>query len=72
MNKRAGIEGTISQGVRSHGMRRSRYMGIKKTHLQEVASASAINIYRLANWFNDKPLEKTRESAFYLLRPKAA
>ena len=70
--QRAGVEGTISQGVRNHGMRRSRYMGIRKTHLQEIASASAINIYRLANWFNNKPLEKSRESAFYQLRPKAA
>ncbi|MCA1605665.1 MAG: transposase, partial [Acidobacteria bacterium] len=32
--KRAGVEGTISQGVRAFGMRRSRYIGRAKTHLQ--------------------------------------
>ncbi|RPI86737.1 MAG: IS1182 family transposase, partial [Chloroflexi bacterium] len=32
--KRAGIEGTISQGTRSFGLRRSRYLGQAKTHLQ--------------------------------------
>jgi hypothetical protein len=31
--KRAGIEGTISQGVRSFGLRRSRYRGEAKAHL---------------------------------------
>ncbi len=36
--KRSGIEGTISQGVRAFGMRRSRYIGKAKTHLQHLAS----------------------------------
>lgn len=31
---RAGIEGTFSQGVRSLGLRRSRYDGLARTHLQ--------------------------------------
>jgi transposase len=39
--KRAGIEGTISQGVRRGTLRRSRYIGMEKTHLQEVATARA-------------------------------
>jgi transposase len=37
---RAGIEGTISQGVRAFDLRRSRYMGISKTCLQHLATAS--------------------------------
>ena len=28
---RAGVEGTVSQGVRAFGMRRSRYIGLAKT-----------------------------------------
>ena len=36
--KRAGIEGTISQGVRSFGLRRARYRGEAKAHLQHVAN----------------------------------
>lgn len=31
--RRAGVEGTISQGVRAFGLRRSRYRGLSKTHL---------------------------------------
>jgi len=43
---RAGVEGTISQGVRAFGLRRSRYIGIAKTHLQHLATAAAINLER--------------------------
>ncbi|MEO1401451.1 MAG: transposase [Cyanobacteria bacterium J06635_1] len=32
-NVRAGIEGTLSQGIRVFGMRRTRYIGLAKTHL---------------------------------------
>jgi transposase len=48
---RAGIEGTISQGVRAFGLRRARYFGKAKTHLQHVLTAAAINLVRLAAWF---------------------
>lgn len=63
-NMRAGIEGTISQGVRSVGLRRSRYRGQAKTHLQNVAIACAINLQRLTDhWSNVLPAQ-TRTSAF--------
>jgi transposase len=45
---RSGIEGSISEGVRAHGMRRSRYRGREKTHLQMVSVAAAINLVRIA------------------------
>jgi transposase len=48
---RAGIEGTMSQGVRAFGLRRARYFGKAKTHLQHVLIAAAINLVRLAAWF---------------------
>jgi transposase len=48
---RAGIEGTISQAVRAFGLRRGRYFGMAKTHLQHVITAAAINLVRLAAWF---------------------
>ena len=47
---RAGIEGTFSQGVRAFGLRKARYRGLEKTHLQELATATAINVGRIANW----------------------
>lgn len=70
-NKRAGIEGTLSQGIRSFGLRRSRYRGLDKTHLQQVASAAAMNLDRLAAWFAQRPHAKTRMSRFAALAPAA-
>jgi len=48
MNKRNGIEGTISELVRAHGARRSRYRGIAKNRLQTGFIAVAVNLKRLA------------------------
>lgn len=61
---RAGIEGTISQGVRAFGLRRARYRGRAKTHLQEVATATAINLARIDDWRQEVPLATTRCSRF--------
>lgn len=67
-NRRAGIEGTFSQAVRSFGLRRSRYLGERKTHLHNLVTAAAINIGRSIDWLNEKPREKTRVSWFARLR----
>ena len=48
--KRAGVEGTISQGVRAFDLRVSRYRGMEKTHLQHVFTALAMNVVRLFQW----------------------
>jgi transposase len=70
--KRAGIEGTISQGVRAFGLRRAKYIGLAKTHLQHVLTATAINFTRISNWLSEVPREKTRTSAFErLMQPIA-
>ncbi len=66
------MEGTISQGVRSFGLRHSRYWGLAKTHLQHLATAAAINLDRLGAWFEERPLSKTRISRFARLAPLAA
>ena len=60
--KRAGVEGTISQAVRVPKVRRTRYIGLAKTHLQHVATAAAINMARVFAWFSDIPVAKTRKS----------
>ncbi|MEV6984481.1 transposase [Sphaerisporangium sp. NPDC051017] len=65
---RAGVEGTISQAVRGHGQRRSRYIGLAKTHLQSVLTATAINLVRLDAWLTGTPLGPTRTSHFIGLR----
>jgi transposase len=65
--RRAGIEGTLSQGVRAFGLRRSRYRGLAKTHLQQVATAAAMNVSRLAQWWNGLRPIGTRCSTFAAL-----
>ncbi len=62
--KRAGIEGTISHGVRVMGLRRSRYIGLERTHLQHLATAAALNVVRSIAWFNGLPRAQTRRSTF--------
>jgi transposase len=62
--QRAGIEGTLSQGIRRGTVRQSRYIGLQKTHLQEVATAAGINILRSINFLHNKPTAKTRVSRF--------
>jgi transposase len=61
---RAGIEGTIAQGVRRGDLRSARYMGQARTHLQHVLMAVALNLVRLSNWFATIPLARTRHSHF--------
>jgi transposase len=64
---RAGIEGTLSQGVRAFGLRRARYRGLAKTGLQSVATAAALNLDRLTAWLAKRPLAPTRTSRFAAL-----
>lgn len=64
---RSGIEGTISQGVRAFGLRRSRYRGMEKTHFQHLVSATAINLVRVLAWLEETPLAQTRTSKFAAL-----
>lgn len=71
-DQRAGIEGTISQGVRGFDLRTTRYIGLAKTHLQMLATATAINLHRLFDWWEGRPRAKTRVSPFARLAPSPA
>jgi transposase len=68
---RAGIEGTLSQAVRIAHLRRSRYVGLEKTHLSHVFTAAALNFVRVGAWFMQRPREQTRTSRFAKLAPAA-
>ena len=68
---RAGVEGTLSQGVRSFGLRRSRYIGLARTGLQEVCVVAGMNVLRVVNWLNGVPRAETRVSKFMTLAPAA-
>jgi transposase len=65
--QRQGVESTLSQGVRAFGLRQARYRGLAKTGLQNVATAAALNLDRLAAWLAQRPLAPTRISRFAAL-----
>lgn len=50
MKQRPAIEGTLSALVRKHGLRRARYRGRAKVHLQHLCTGAAANIKRLARF----------------------
>lgn len=70
--RRAGIEGTVSAGVRAMHRRRARYVGLAKTHLQHVLTAAATNLVRLGAWLAGEPPARTRRSAFVRLLAQPA
>jgi transposase len=70
--RRAGIEGTISQGVRAFELRCTRYRGLPKTRLQHILTAVAINVVRLVAWLQGVTHAPTRVSHFAALAPRAA
>lgn len=59
---RAGVEGTIRQTTHTTGLRRARYRGLAKTHLDHTASATALNLIRLNAWWNGRPLDRGSHS----------
>jgi transposase len=70
--QRAGIEGTHSQGIRRRGLRRARYRGLAKAHLQHLLTALALNVVRLGEWWLGTPQAKTRCAPFAALQVVAA
>jgi transposase len=65
--RRAGIEGTLSRGIRTCEMRCTRYSGLVRVRLGHLLTAVALNFLRLGEWFADVPRAKTRTSPFTLL-----
>lgn len=62
--KRAGIEGTVAQAVRTCEMRRARYIGSQKLRLQAFFTATAINMLRACTWLADGTHASTPVSRF--------
>jgi len=60
MKHRNGIEGTQSELVRAHGLRRARYRGLPKVRLQNYLAGMACNVKR---WLNRKAWELLRAAA---------
>ena len=55
---RAGSESVICLGVRTFGLRRSRYIGLAKTRLQHILTAAAMNLTRTVAWLSDRYIIK--------------
>jgi transposase len=69
---RAGVEGTLSQGTRAFGLRRARYIGQARIHLQHLLTAAAMNFVRVGLWLTGTPHARTRQSPFVALLAPAA
>jgi transposase len=61
---RAGVEGTINQGVQAFELRYARYRGLAKTSLQHILTVLALNLTRLVAWWEARPKAQTRPSRF--------
>jgi transposase len=65
--RRAGIEGTISRGVRAARLRRTRYIGLTRVRLGHILTAVGLNVLRLGEWFLGTSRAKTRITPFVRL-----
>ena len=61
MHQRSAIEGTISELIRAHGLRRSRYRGFAKVELQNLFIATACNVKR---WLQTLIVPKSASECF--------
>jgi transposase len=52
--------------------RRSRYIGQPRTHLQMMATATALNVLRIEAWMTGSPTAKTRLPPFAALMAQLA
>jgi transposase len=66
---RAGVEGSLSQGVRIGGLRQARYRGLPKTRLQHILTAVGINIIRVLAWLAEPAHAIIPRSRFAALAP---
>jgi transposase len=68
---RAGVESSLSQAIRRFDLRRSRYLGLARTHLQQLLTATAMNVVRVIAWLRGEPLGEHRRQPghFALLAP---
>src|SRR5215471_20429336 len=55
---RAGVESSLSQGVRRFALRQSRSIGLVRTHLQQVLTATAMHVVCMLDWLRGQPLGK--------------
>jgi len=64
---RAGIEGTISRGVRTAGLRHTRTRGLPQVRLEHLLLGTSLTFARLAAWFHGDRRPATRRRPFMRL-----
>ena len=57
---RSGVESSLSEGIRRFDLRQSRYIGLARTHLQQLRTATAMNVVRVIAWLRGEPLGERR------------
>jgi transposase len=62
---RSGVESSLSQGIRRFDLRQSRYIGLTHTHLQQLLTATAMNVVRVIAWLKGEPLGERRRKPGY-------
>jgi transposase len=65
---RAGVESSLSQGVRRVDLRRSRYLGLARTHLQQLLTATAMHVVRVIAWLRGETLGERRRQLGHFAR----
>jgi transposase len=65
---RSGVESSLSQGIRRFHLRQSRYIGLARTHLQQLLTAVAMNVVRVIAWLRDEPLGERRRKPGHFAR----
>src|SRR4030095_4829369 len=63
---RAGVESSLSQGIRRVDLRRSRYLGLARTHLQQLLTATAMHVVRVIAWLWGEPWGERRRPPGHL------
>ena len=65
-NRRAGVEATLSEAVRAHGIRHTRHRGQARTHVRHTLIACGMNAARIADWHarGDVPARQRPRSRF--------
>jgi transposase len=66
---RAGVESSLSQGTRRFDLRQSRYLGLARTHLQQLLTATATNVVRVIAWLRGEPLGERRRKSGPFAQP---
>jgi hypothetical protein len=62
------MESCLSQGARRFNMRRSRYIGLASTCLQQLLNTMAMDLLRVVAWLWREPVDQQRRRTGHVAR----